>query len=507
MTRFDLSRRDFVRTVLASSALGWLEPPALALALGDSKRLSFLANGTAGAEGCWRVMKIEGKIPAELNGTLYRTAPGQAENHGVVLRHIFDGDAYVSGWSFREGRAWMAGRFVETPEREVELKAGRMQYSEFGTNPPNDDGSPGPRRRDKNQPSVNLIHWDGQLLGLSEGGPPTAIDPQTLRFKSRWDFHGTMPPHSFTAHPKFDPSSGEGYAWGISRERGPTLMVYRLEADGKATPLHQVPLRGAFMVHDMALTKEHLVFLVPPLFFDRASMQKRTATPADALTYDPNQPIQLIVLGRAHGGSVRRFELPGGVLYHHGNAFVEGSILTMDTFLSDDNSLNELLGSFSAPKLEGAMSSATTRLRFNLEKGELVERRKISENQEFPRFDERRTGQDVRYLFTAEASSREDPLVFTHLRRQDLLTGDSLRKPAKEGRALGEPVFVPRPDGDEELDGWVLQQGFDGERSVSFIEIRDAGTLDLAARVWSPTNVPLGFHGNFVPNVFLDPPN
>jgi all-trans-8'-apo-beta-carotenal 15,15'-oxygenase len=73
----------------------------------------------------------------------------------------------------------------------------------------------------KNQPSVNVIRWDGsKLLGLSEGGHPTAIDPTDLSYQGDWDFYGTLPKDlSFTAHPKFDPVKGAGYTYGIKKAR------------------------------------------------------------------------------------------------------------------------------------------------------------------------------------------------------------------------------------------------------------------------------------------------
>ena len=99
-------------------------------------------------------------------------------------------------------------RFIATPERVQETAAGKMLYNEFGTAAPSKDG-PGPGG--KNQPSINVISWDGRLLGLSEGGHPSAVDPDTLAFQGHWDFHGTLPKDvSFTAHPKFDPVTGIG---------------------------------------------------------------------------------------------------------------------------------------------------------------------------------------------------------------------------------------------------------------------------------------------------------
>ena len=149
------------------------------------RRLGWRAFRTAGAEGTWELTNIEGTVPKELDGTLYRTAPGLSENHGIVLQHLFDGDAFVSGYTIRDGKVTLRANFVQTPEREEEQAVGRMLYREYGTEAPLDppDTTYVRKSMGKNQPNVNIIPWDGRLLGLSEGGHPTAINPKTMQFE------------------------------------------------------------------------------------------------------------------------------------------------------------------------------------------------------------------------------------------------------------------------------------------------------------------------------------
>ena len=100
-----LTRRRFGQLLGGLTALGLIETQVAARVLTESKkRLSWLAYQNASAEGAWALTNIEGKVPKELNGTLYRTAPGKKDNYGVALQHLFDGDAYVCGYSFREGK-------------------------------------------------------------------------------------------------------------------------------------------------------------------------------------------------------------------------------------------------------------------------------------------------------------------------------------------------------------------------------------------------------------------
>jgi len=56
---------------------------------------------------------------------------------------------------------------------------------------------------------------------------------------------------------------------------------------------------------------------------------------------------------------------------------------------------------------------------------------------------------------------------------------------------------VPHPEQAGKKNGWLLAQGYDGARDETFLEIRDSGTMEVEARVWTKQHFPLGFHGNF----------
>src|SRR5688500_16835800 len=86
------SRRAFLQSIAGIAAILGLEPRLLAqLIAPEPKRLSWRAYRDPSAEGAWRLTNVEGQVPKDLNGTLYRVAPGQRKNHGVELRHLFDG--------------------------------------------------------------------------------------------------------------------------------------------------------------------------------------------------------------------------------------------------------------------------------------------------------------------------------------------------------------------------------------------------------------------------------
>ncbi len=101
-----LSRRSFAQMVMGACALGLLDRSGVAAILPETKPgMAWLSVQAPSGEGVWNNLRVEGKLPPDLTGTLFRTAPGQMENNGTRLKHLFDGDAYMSAWTFQGGRA------------------------------------------------------------------------------------------------------------------------------------------------------------------------------------------------------------------------------------------------------------------------------------------------------------------------------------------------------------------------------------------------------------------
>lgn len=499
-----MSRRDFTILLGGACMTGLAEPQVMARLTGSGrKRLSALAYQNPSAEGTWVLKKIEGTVPRELNGTLYRIAPGQKENHGVILNHLFDGDAFLSGYSFNSGKVTLRAKYVDTPERLEELQAGRMLYTEFGTMAPQTGAAK--QVKSKNQPSVNVIYWDNMLLGLSEGGHPTSIDPVGLNYRARHDFYGTLPGNvPFTAHPKFDPLTGEGFGFGVQQGMGTALKVYRMELNGKLSELYSLPQKGYFMVHDMLLSKEHIIFVIPPVRFDLPTLFKGQSSPADALRYFEKEPTRYVILKRDGKSRPVTIEQPPNMVFHHGNAFEKDGKIVIDTLLSPDNTGLTALHSWSKDRMPMVTSTRLTRLVLDPGKAVVSSRSEISEHQEFPRFDTRRTGLEARYLYTLESSIKDDPFAMNALVRHDFAFNKQKKIMAPGGRMFGEPVFIPHHGKNEEDRGWLVMQGYDASRNENFIEILDAGTLDFEARIWTGQHFPLGFHGNFSKDMIIE---
>ena len=90
--------------------------------------------------------------------------------------------------------------------------------------------------------------------------------------------------------------------------------------------------------------------------------------------------------------------------------------------------------------------------------------------------------------------------VFTGLRRLDLIRGGQSVWRAPQEFLMEEHVFVPRPGGSGEGDGWLIGTGFDGARQATFCSVFEAGHLDAGpvAMAYLDGPMPACLHGEFV---------
>jgi carotenoid cleavage dioxygenase len=121
-------------------------------------------------------------------------------------------------------------------------------------------------------------------------------------------------------------------------------------------------------------------------------------------------------------------------------------------------------------------------------------------SQEFPRFDERLTGRPYRHAYTVGFDF--DFSLAQQLNAYDLATGRHAVHKFGLGRIPSEAVFVPRAPDAVENDGWLVNYVTDMNTGTTDFVVLNAA--DVAgppqAVVHLPVRVPLGFHGNWIPD-------
>ena len=206
-------------------------------------------------------LKIEGELPRELNGTLYRNGPNpQFESPGA---HWFVGDGMLHAFHLENGRASYRNRWVRTAKWQAEHDAGRALFGGFGRKLPD---APPAAVKDSGVANTNIIFHGGRLLALEEGHLPTEIEPGTLNTRGTCNYDGRIA-GPFTAHPKIDPVTGEMMFFGYNAGGpfSPLLSFGSVDASGIVTKFDRFEAPYASMVHDFIVTENHLLFPILPI--------------------------------------------------------------------------------------------------------------------------------------------------------------------------------------------------------------------------------------------------
>lgn len=129
-----------------------------------------------------------------------------------------------------------------------------------------------------------------------------------------------------------------------------------------------------------------------------------------------------------------------------------------------------------------------------------VDRTVIDEqSQEFPRIDERYTGEQHRYIYSVSF----DPLNMSKANQlicHDLQMHEKTTYAYGEQWITGEVVFIPESAEAAEGEGYLLSYLHHIHKESSKVVILKAQglTLQLQAEILLGVHIPLGFHGNWV---------
>jgi all-trans-8'-apo-beta-carotenal 15,15'-oxygenase len=282
---------------------------------------------------------IEGKIPADLQGTLFRNGPGLLEVNGQRLHHPFDGDGMVCAIAFDGGRAHFRNRFVRTEGFLAEQKAGKILYrGVFGTQKPGGLLANAFDFQLKNIANTNIIYWGGKLLALWEAAEPHRLDPKTLETIGKDYLNGVLEEgDAFAAHPRIDPSCNQdGLAPGlvnfsIKPGLSSTITIYEFNPAGKLLRRQSRSIPGFAFIHDFAITPNYCIFFQNPVSFNPIPFLLGFRGAGECVKLEPDKPTRIVVIPRHSKEPMRFLETRSGFIFHHANAFEQDDTIYIDS--------------------------------------------------------------------------------------------------------------------------------------------------------------------------------
>lgn len=425
---------------------------------------------------------VEGRLPPDLQGSFYRVGPAQFERAGERLGHWFDGDGMVQRFAIAAGRVRHRGRFVATDKRRNEQAAGRFLYPGYGFAPK----SAGELRRvdDINAANTSVLPIAGEIWALWEGGSPWRVDADTLDTRGRKAFAGPLDGAPFSAHPKRGPD-GEVWNFGVLNRR---CVIWHLGPDGAVRNTALIELPEPSLMHDFAVTSKYVVLLLPPMLGNASG---EPTSLIDRYRWHADRPLQILVLDKNDLAIRRRYELPARFLFHLGNAWEdEAGVIRLDAFLEDDATFAVKTARDLAQGV--ATSTPTARLTIiTLSPDGRAEMATLPGRGEFPRTDPRRVGAKHRFTYG---------VIGGGIARWDWDSGKQTVFAYGADHWSEEPVFVPRPAGTDETDGWIVATALNQRAARTELAVFDAKRITDGplARLTCPYALPLGFHGAFV---------
>lgn len=439
-----------------------------------------------------------GKVPVELNGTLYRNGPNPMFPPLGKTHHWFLGEGMVHAISINNGRVSYANRWVATEQYTDQKTAGRrLAPTSF-----EEMGDPTTRRPDV--ANTNVLYHGGRLIVLAEMMKPTLLERSTLETFGKFDFDGSYK-GPMTAHPKVDPKTGELHSFGYMVDGLGTRKISYSVIDRHGDLVRHDTFEPPYcsMVHDFIVTDEHVLFPIFPATID----PERAKAGGSLREFRPDLPSYYGIVARgADLDTMRWFKGPACFVYHVLNGYTARSNgrtqVVADVFKFDGLPLFPD-ASGEADWIEFGKGKLV-RWTFDLDSaGDSFKEEVLSKvDGEFPRLDERFSGARYRHAFYVHRSGDLYPgCSFDTLVHLDIETREHRTNSLPPTGGFLEPVFVSRSSGSPEGDGWILTIAYDADRDLSDLLVYEA--LDISAGpvavVELPNRVPYGFHGNWAP--------
>ena len=438
-------------------------------------------------------LPVTGALPAALNGRYLRNGPNPLGLDDPAYRfregHWFLGPGMVHGVRLRDGKAeWYRNRWVRSEQLAEAM----------------DEKWPGGPVHNGMDFAANthIIAHAGRYLATVEAGPLPYELSGELDTVGPHNFSGTLP-GGFAAHTKLDHATGElhaiAYFWAWDH-----VQHVIIGADGTVSRTTDIPVADGPMMHDFALTPGYVVLLDLPVTF---SLDAASAGVKLPYTWNPAHRARVGLLPR--GGTaagVRWFEVDPCWVFHTLNAYEDdGGRVVVD--------LVRYSGAYDVSTLSGPGPLTLDRWIIDPAAGKVAQQRLDDRPQEFPRTDERVTGQPHRYGYSAvigavghatisPGGDFADEAFSNALLKHDLAAGTAQAHEFGQDATAGEAVFAPAAPGAAEDDGYVMAFIHNPDRGAANLVLLAAQdfTAEPIARVHLPIRIPLGFHGSWVPD-------
>ncbi|KAK1477282.1 hypothetical protein CTAM01_15206 [Colletotrichum tamarilloi] len=456
---------------------------------------------------------VRGSIPQEIDGTYYRCMPDWSWAPLYEDDVFINGDGAIDAVRIRNGHADFKQKYVRTAKFNIERAARQSVFGKY-RNRYSDD--PRVKHEVHSTANTHIVYFENQLLALKEDSRPYAMDPDSLETRGLYDFHGQYSAPTFTAHPKIDPDNGELITMGYEAKGDATNDVAYYLFDKNGEKLEECWIKTPYvgMMHDMAATKNWIVFVLIPLETQPVEILQQ-GSKHFAWAEDKTLTFGLLPRRNPKPEDVRWFNFKNAFYGHTGNAFEgEDGCVYLDAPLTHHNKFWFFSprgeDPFSHPSGKAAVGQpASSYVRWKLDPNattfQVEPTELVALDGEMPKVDERFATKAYSKLFLCvhDPKAKYSPVGGTYntIAAADINTGKYDHWSAGEHTSLHEVAFLPRSPEAAEGDGFLVTIANRRDVRLSCILILDAKDIESGpvAIIELPFRLRNGIHGSWVP--------
>jgi len=444
--------------------------------------------------------KIDGEIPDWLCGEVLRTCPAVFDTGQWRAQHWFDGLGMIYAFRIEKSVIDFRSSLLDSDTARAACR-GKAYLSTYGT------PTTRPLLRRIVEPiagisdntNVNIVRMGPELVAMTEGDRQLVINDQTLATirpvaYSKDALNGAI----MTAHPHFDFERNKVVNVATKFGVNGKISVYE-----HAPSARQRDIVGSWhtdrvpYVHTFGLSRRKAILVSHPFTVTPLKMLWSSKGYIDHFDWHPEKGTRLVVFDRASGG-IREHVTDSFFAYHTVNAFEREDATVID-LLAYQNA--DIVASLRIDRMITELPDLRPSLiRIAMRPG--VERASVETLSdvgfEFPSINYKLvSGRPYRFAYGASDGPHVSSAYPSAIVKVDLKTGRTMSF-RNDTHVFGEPLFVPRPQGDREDDGVLLTVGSSRDTESSVLAVIDARMMAVVASAEVPRSIPLGFHGTFV---------
>lgn len=448
-----------------------------------------------------------GNVPEWIDGTLYRNGPGTFDLECYRLRHWFDGLAMLHRFDFKGGNVWYSNKMLATDACRKAMKTGELAYREFASFPhetllDNLHFLLSPKYSDNT--AINVTKVDNRFVAMSDSPVLVEFQPDTLDVLDHLEYSDKLGQGFITTpHPHYDAKNRtliNYFGQFTSMARSANYRIYHVDDGSRSRQLiASINTKAPAYMHSFAVTENYVILMEFSLILKKPIGVVFSKKPVldDYYWAVENGTRFLVADKRDH--SVKTWQGEASFGFHHINAFEQNGDIFIDVVgynkpdLLRSLLIDELLKPEDAPQTPMGQFR-----RYHLPQNATYADYQVmmDDEIEMPTINYAYDSRPYRYAYGQSRNPLFRNDFYNQLIKLDLQSGQC-KTWFEEGHYPGEPVFIPKPNSQQEDEGVVVSIVLDTHRVYSFLLVLNAQTFEEITRLQMPYVMPFGFHGTF----------